>query len=353
MVQKNFILTDVMKTGNHLELEKFISFTALQGQHFDMTGEWYRLHEYDLNSYYRKIAFMDLRRDMQPTLDNRFFQEDLEKRCEWLTDNGFTLAIANPWESKLYDLNRCELPFDKKIIWTGDCSWFWHRMYDRYKSVELQFDHTNKKFDFLYLNKTSRPHRDLLFKKLSDRNILSNSLYSFHEKNIKLDVKYELPWVDRNNYPKYGHDRDIFEPQFNHSKFNIVSETIVHDETFLTEKIWKPIIAGQLFIVHGKYNYLEDLRSLGFETYGDFFDEGYDMIRSLEQRTDALVDLCMQLKFSQHSKLYLDSASIREHNQKIFFSEEHCRNACRKTLKKLLELVDGCEISSRESQSVD
>ena len=43
MKQSNFILTDIMKTGNHLSLEGFVKFTTLQDQTFDLTGEYYTI----------------------------------------------------------------------------------------------------------------------------------------------------------------------------------------------------------------------------------------------------------------------------------------------------------------------
>ena len=43
-MQRNFILTDVMKTGFHVDLEDFINLHSLTNQTFDMTGEYYTLH---------------------------------------------------------------------------------------------------------------------------------------------------------------------------------------------------------------------------------------------------------------------------------------------------------------------
>ena len=60
-MQRNFILTDIMKTGNHNALEDFISMHSLSNQTFDMTGEYYTLHDYDLDSYARKFAIIDCR----------------------------------------------------------------------------------------------------------------------------------------------------------------------------------------------------------------------------------------------------------------------------------------------------
>lgn len=339
MVQRNFILTDVMKTGDHIDLENFIHFADIQDQKFDMTGVWYHLHEYNLDSYDRKIAFIDARLN-HSHLENYFYKRDIKERVEYLITEGFDIVYVNPWECKSIH------NFQDKIIWSGDVSYFWYRMYQRYKDHKFKFYHVKKPFDFLYLNKARRKHRDMLFDRLTSKDLLSNSLYSYHDRKIILNNDYELPLFRNKHYPYYGHDRDIYEPQFNSTKFNIVSETIVHDEIFMTEKIWKPIIAGQIFIVHGKHLYLQDLRTLGFKTYDGYIDEHYDTIQSLSQRTDAIVDLCEKLKGKSHIWLYADTRNIREHNQKIFFSEHHCRSACRKTIYDLLELVDSSKVSS-------
>ena len=59
-MQRNFVLTDVMKTGNHVELEQFFSMHTLPNQSFDCTGGFYTLHHYDLDSYDRRFAVIDV-----------------------------------------------------------------------------------------------------------------------------------------------------------------------------------------------------------------------------------------------------------------------------------------------------
>lgn len=333
MVQRNFILTDVMKTGNHIEWENFIHFADVKDQQFDMTGSWYQLQDYDLPSYDQRIAFID-HRPFQSYLENSFYQRDLKERIDHLISKNFVIVYVNPWEcKKIHNL-------ENKIIWAGDTSYFWYKMYHRYKNQKFKFSHVNKEFDFLYLNKIRRPHRDLLFDRLMKKNILSNSLYSYIGRKVNLKKEYELPLFKNTVYPQYGYDRDIYEPQFNSTKFNIVSETTTHNEVFLTEKIWKPIIAGQIFIVHGKSHYLKDLQALGFRTYADHIDESYDNIESIVERTDAIVKLCEDLKGKSHIQLYHNTQNIREHNTNIFFSEEHCRKACQQTISNLLKLIN-------------
>ena len=71
-MQRNFILTDVMKTGFHVDLEDFINLHSLTNQTFDMTGEYYTLHGYDLDSYDRKFAIIDWRYDNNDKLIENF-----------------------------------------------------------------------------------------------------------------------------------------------------------------------------------------------------------------------------------------------------------------------------------------
>ena len=73
MKQSNFILTDIMKTGNHLSLEGFVKFTTLQDQTFDLTGEYYTIHNYDLKSYTRRFAMVDVRLENKRLDCNDFY----------------------------------------------------------------------------------------------------------------------------------------------------------------------------------------------------------------------------------------------------------------------------------------
>ena len=84
-MQRNFILTDVMKTGFHQNLENFIAMHSLKDQSFDMTGEYYTLHNYDLDSYDRKFAMIDIRGSNARLKDNTEFKTELKKRCDYYT----------------------------------------------------------------------------------------------------------------------------------------------------------------------------------------------------------------------------------------------------------------------------
>ena len=347
MNKSNFFLTDVMKTGDHQVVEGFLNCGRSAEQRIEYTGEYYTLHNYDLKKYDRLFAMIDHDNSNTRLWENTDYHNDLQKRIDKLEKLGFKFILAHPWESEenMRDKgNYNQYLKDKKYIrWAGKTSWFWFLMRKKYEGSVLNFNHSQKKFNFLYLNKQSRSHRKKLFDKLKKEHVLDNSLFSFLDApyGIKLDPKYELPWVDTQNYPKYGSDQDIYEPQFNDSCFNLISETNDNDhDVFITEKLWKPIIAGQVFIVHGNYNYLKKLRDMGFKTFGDFFDESYDDERDPNRRIDCIVSLCKELKKMDPIKLYQETESIRNHNRNLFFDDEALIKSVKETLSDFFEFSD-------------
>lgn len=79
---------------------------------------------------------------------------------------------------------------------------------------------------------------------------------------------------------------------------SIVAETVTYpsgQQLFTTEKIFRPILAGQPFITLASQGYLHNLRSLGYRTFGEVWDESYDTIEHVSARTIAIRDLVSKL----------------------------------------------------------
>ena len=351
-MQRNFILTDVMKTGDHLSYEKFIATHSMTNQTFEFAGEYYTLHNYDLESYDRRFALIDMRVHNDRIADNRAYKEDLKHRLEILNQQGFVFVKACPWESQENistntfiagkSMPKIEVPYPH-ITWTGGVSWFWNLMYHKHKDNQYKFNHSEKKFDFLYLNKQPRQHRKKLFNRLLNKGILENSLYTNWPER-KLPAEYELPWAQ--NYPQYGMDQDIFEKPYNDTACSIVSETNDNDnDVFMTEKIWKPIIAQQFFVVHGNYLYLQKLREMGFKTFNNYFEEVYDLDRDADMRINTIVDVCDRLRDAPWQDMYLQSKALRQYNYNHFFNREKLSREINKTLELFLEFADGGQVS--------
>jgi len=348
-MKKNFILTDVMKIGNHQNIEKFLTQCTISKfeETIDFTAEYYHLHNFNLEKYDRKFAMISHQNVNQEFWKNKEYMFDLEKRLSILNDKGFKFILAHPYESEenMHDKKYYD-DFLKKYnyyIWSGKHNYFWFLMHEKHKNQNYIFNHNNKKYDFLYLNKQSRPHRRKLFDALQKESLLDNSLISFLDDphKIKLNSSYELPCVDAGNYPRYGSDQDIYEPQFNDCAFNLVSETNNNNnDVFITEKLWKPIIAQQIFVVHGNLGYLKKLREIGFRTFDSVFDESYDQEPDSDKRIEKIVSLCRHLCTVDKSQIYRETVAIRQHNYNLFFNQKSLSNSINETVLGFLEFAD-------------
>jgi len=84
------------------------------------------------------------------------------------------------------------------------------------------------------------------------------------------------------------------------SLIHIVTETEMGDQRIrrITEKVFKPMVGLQPFLVSGNPGTLDLLRHMGFRTFGGLFDESYDRINDVAQRFDALeaeIQRCLAL----------------------------------------------------------
>jgi hypothetical protein len=76
----------------------------------------------------------------------------------------------------------------------------------------------------------------------------------------------------------------------NDSLWHIVTETVFYyDKLHLTEKIFKPIVMKQPFMLLGAIGNLAYLKSYGFKTFEGIIDESYDTIVDNDARTEAVV----------------------------------------------------------------
>ena len=353
-MKKIFILTDLMLSGQHMQFENFIRSANIEDIEFTYEAEYWNLHNYDWDSYDSLYCIIDQREQFT---ENTEFLTQLHIRLGLLQQNGFKFILACPWESG-YNVKNSkfykELEKYKYTKWHGDTTWFWYWMRDKHRDHRLEVSHDHngsywhKIHEFLYLNKATREHRTKLYKKLLHENILENSIYTFvnMEPSRRLPKKYELPGIEPEHYPRWGKDQDIYALPYIDTVCSIVSETNDNDsDVFMTEKIWKPIMAQHIFIVHGNYLYLQKLKEMGFKTFNSYFDESYDLERDPNKRIDKIVSLCKELKDNSkdlkhgHRKwqdLYLQTKALRQHNYDVFWNDELYERAVQKTVLEFL-----------------
>jgi hypothetical protein len=102
----------------------------------------------------------------------------------------------------------------------------------------------------------------------------------------------------------------------------LVTETVATGRRWhLTEKTFKPIALGMPFVIVGTRGSLEYLRSYGFRTFGDIWDESYDDADDdvrIEKIASLLKDLD-DLSTDQKQKLFESARDVIEHNWNHFY----------------------------------
>ena len=337
-MRKIFILTDLMFSGQHLYFEKFIRDAKLEDTQITFEPEYWNMHNYQWEEYDDLYCLIDLR---EKFVDNQEFIKQLHSRMSLLKQNGFKFILTFPWESeenvkhsKFHDMLK---DYEYKQ-WSGGVTWFWFWMRQKYRDVEITCDHSHKPYRYLYLNKQPRSHRLRLWSELNKKNLLDDSLTSFLGLGtpVRLNKDYELPNVDPENYPMYGMDQDIFTKPYSHSACSLVSETNDNNsDVFITEKLWKPILCQQFFIVHGNYLYLQRIREIGFKTFSSYFDESYDLEIDPGKRVEKIVSLVQSLDSFNWRDAYLSSKKLRQHNHDLFWSD----SAYTKEVSKTVEIL--------------
>ncbi len=100
--------------------------------------------------------------------------------------------------------------------------------------------------------------------------------------------------------------------------FEITFETMTRGLTFTpSEKTIRTMMAQKPMVVYAPRHFLQHLRSLGFRTFGNLWDEGYDECEGLEryQRIMKIVKNVADMPAAQQLELYDNSRQICNHNK--------------------------------------
>jgi hypothetical protein len=218
--------------------------------------------------------------------------------------------------------------------------------------VDNQFDFdTPKTHLFSCLNNAPRPHRILLLGALLNRNmdsILSTPNVDFDEvvtntmkyvsdnytslEKIKIAIEYleklkehyPISYDDRNedvvHMKTFGDTKGILD-----CDFQLITESSAGQELYFTEKVFKPIILKQPFIILGPARIYEHLRTMGYKTYEHLFPNQsfYDTTIDIFDKIDMLIDVLEFLYIKKDNneiweQVVLQNKQCAEHNYKIF-----------------------------------
>jgi hypothetical protein len=148
-----------------------------------------------------------------------------------------------------------------------------------------------------------------------------------------LNEKQHRTYVNNNIFFKnsfYSHDlcsvsdkeiQNHFKNNFSFVKRSfvyLITETVAeYPYPFLTEKTWKAIVYKMPFMIVGGKHSLKCLRSFGFKTFENFWDEEYDNLDYAADRIDKITDnlqILALLNQTEIDNLYKKMLPLLEHN---------------------------------------
>jgi len=226
------------------------------------------------------------------------------------------------------------------FIWFSDFElWFWQRN-RHHRPVNA---HNNPRYkEFTVLNRTHKSWRATIMADMFRKDILNNSYWSYgratyiddSENPIEVDtISDKLRW-HRTKFlaatPMYCDNLDVdlhndhslsVPDHFKNSYCNIVLETHWDADqsggAFLTEKTFKPIKNGQLFVIAGAPGSLAALRKLGYRTFDSVINNDYDQELDNTQRWLKLRATILTIQKNLHD-IYQQCIEDIKHNQQLF-----------------------------------
>lgn len=241
-----------------------------------------------------------------------------------LYNTDLRCVIDNLWE------RHCEsnsyVIQNKNWFWYNESLWYRHLCYDQYTPNK-----TYENLAFVPMRK-SRPYRDFLIEELTP--MLDRLIWSYVDRGKQLPGDRDIEIWDTQRY---------FNPDwYDQTYFSIVAESGVHAEAlhpvFITEKTFKPIAYHHPFVVYGDPGTLAQLRTLGFETFDNLFDESYDAITNSQQRGQAIIKTVKEFVPEPYSALTQERLA---HNHAHFFNTELIKQRIRtEILEPLLHYAE-------------
>lgn len=176
--------------------------------------------------------------------------------------------------------------------------YFQHNL--KLNNISEVLNYEEKKYHFLSFNQYPHHHRVKIISEIYKNNIIDKFLISYNPKFYETlgDVKhdYENQLKDLGYFEDYklfislpekkvdfetnfrisGYGYEDVQP-YRESIISLISDTIFFKhQGFISEKVFKPIMYLQPFLIAGPSHYLREIRNMGFKTFDGFIDESYD-----------------------------------------------------------------------------
>jgi hypothetical protein len=182
----------------------------------------------------------------------------------------------------------------------------------------------------------SRYFRVYNYLAIKNKHWFDSVFFSMHNRSLKktrnddhlLDADMIAQWNQiRRNFPvgfdsQSGQDGlvGLLEGNIN-SYINLVTESVMLDTIFVTEKTWRPVAAAQLFVIIGSKGTVDHLRNIGVDVFDDIIDHRhYDNNPDWQQRIHGAHQVLESLLSQDLEKIYQQTHHRRLKNVEKFYS---------------------------------
>lgn len=230
--------------------------------------------------------------------------------------------------------------------------WFFHTQHHNKNSYrKLTKDKVATK-DFSFYNRYFRFHRALTFYELYSEGLLDNADVSYialNRENLSnhyaskvffesaqlldmdissLDPKF-IAWLDSNFTCGNCNNVNFYQSTLcSKSYLDLVSETSISADVnnkFITEKTYRSIAFGNLFLIIGEPFTLKTLKEKGFVTFDNVFDESYDTEINFFKRWKIIKDnITWWVSLGQEGqrKIFLENFDKIVYNREILLNKK-------------------------------
>lgn len=230
-------------------------------------------------------------------------------------------------------------------------NFFWYKTSISISRPTLSIDKESR-YDFITLNRRHRMSRYMVLQDLKNREMLKNAyctnmMVTLHNPkdlfdqfktyySIKEDEEFCMKFqndtfsevdVRTSNASSPVIDITLSDINLNNvSYLELVNETFFDSTStlFITEKTYRAIALGHIFLICGQRGTLKHLKQAGFQTFDDLFDESYDDIISFSQRWAIIkknLELWISMPESAKREYYIKSFDKLVYNQNLLYSK--------------------------------
>jgi hypothetical protein len=182
--------------------------------------------------------------------------------------------------------------------------------YETYIKIKKEIDKRVYNSLFICLNHHIKSHRNKTIEKICINKLFEYGNISwliFDDKSDFKCWKQEIIKIDNTTlFGTDGSDEHWLSMNYGNPLINLVTETLSEPQEcfFMTEKIAKPLLLGQLFLVVGTKNYHNNLKKYGFELYDEIFNYEFDEKESVDERIDGIMKNLLNIKDKNYYSIY-------------------------------------------------